>query len=297
MGGKAGCGRARGRRIQQYAHVVAAFVGGEQVGLAVAIHIGRRQAVGVAAGGESSRGGKGGRGRACRRGVEQHAHGPAAVVYGEQVGFAVAVHVGCCHAVGAEAGSEISLGGEAGRSRARRRGVQQHAHGVGVAVGGEQIRLAVAVDIGHRHAFGGATGGKDGQSSEAGRGRARRRRVQQHAYRVAAEVGRYQVGFAVAIHVGRRHAAGAAADTKEDLSSKAGRGRARRGGVEQHAHVGTGAVGRNQVGLAVAVHVGRHHAAGAEVGGEGGLGGKAGRLGPGRAGRGQQQRAVTGAVK
>ena len=64
-----------------------------------------------------------------------------------EVGPAVAVEVPHRHGEGTGAGGEGLLGGEGGRSRPRRRCVQQHRHRVRAFVGDDEVGPAVAVEV------------------------------------------------------------------------------------------------------------------------------------------------------
>ena len=59
---------------------------------------------------------------------------------------------------------------------------QQHAHGAAVAIGDDEVGLAVAVEVGHRHANVGLAAGGEGLLGLEGAVAV----AQQHAHRVAA---------------------------------------------------------------------------------------------------------------
>ena len=135
-------------------------VGDDEVGLAVAVDVRHRHGVRDGAGGEGLLGGEGGR------------WSPGAVVFSstltlllpivgdDEVGLAVAVDVRHRHGLGSAAGGEGLLGGEGRAWSPRRRRVQQHAHAVAGLVGDDEVGLAVAVDVRHRHGEGIGAGGE-----------------------------------------------------------------------------------------------------------------------------------------
>src|SRR5262249_53585108 len=133
-------------------------------------------------------------------------------------------------------GGEVLVGGEGSGGGPRRRRVQQHRQRG--RTGDEQVGLAVAVDVAHRH-------GKDprcrcgGDALRGGEGRGggpRRRRVQQHRYVIGEEVGNDQVGLAVAVDVAQRHGEGPASGGEVLMGGEGGGGGPRRRRVQQHRH-------------------------------------------------------------
>src|SRR5262249_1675762 len=128
LGGEGGGGGPGRRRVQQHTHRVAACVGDDEVGAAVAVDVPQRHRDGIAAGGEGRLGGEGGGDGPGRRRVQQHTHRGAACVGEEEVGAAVAVDVPQRHRDGTAAGGEGLLAGEGGAAGPGRRRVQQHTH-------------------------------------------------------------------------------------------------------------------------------------------------------------------------
>ena len=187
--------------------VLSCFVGDDEVGLAVAVDVRHRHGeVGSDPGGEGLLGGEGRRGR---RPASSCSAAPtpcwslklATTRSGlpSPLTSAVATELGRCPV------AKVCWVAKGTRVAPRRRRVQQHRHRVAVVVGDDEVGLAVAVDVRHRHGGRESPPAKVCWVAKASRGRARRRRVQQHRHRVGAVVGDDEVGLAVAVDVPDRH--------------------------------------------------------------------------------------------
>ena len=128
-------------------------------------------------------------------------------------------------------------------------------------VGDDEVGLAVAVDVRHRHGVGLLPVAKVCWAAN-GSVVAPARRVQQHAHAVAVVVGDDEVGLAVAVDVRHRHGIG----TGRRWRRSAGRRKVPcRPGLsrQQHAHACCSSlIGDDEVGLAVAVDVRHRHGVG-----------------------------------
>ena len=97
---------------QQHAHVVAAVVGGDEVGLAVAVEVPDRHGVRTRADGEVCGGAEGAGAR-----PQQHAHDVVVEVGGDEVGLAVAVDVPDRHGERSRGDGEVGGGAEGAVAR------------------------------------------------------------------------------------------------------------------------------------------------------------------------------------
>src|SRR5262249_35047086 len=133
-----------------------------QVGVAVAVEVGRHQEARVA-GGVAGRG-EGRRGCAGGGAVEQDGDVVAAVVAGGDVRLAVLVEVGGDHPLG------VAADGHVGAREAACAVGQEHAAGVRAVVGGDEVGVAVAVEVARGRGEGPAAGAEGGLAGErAGR--------------------------------------------------------------------------------------------------------------------------------
>jgi len=129
---------------QQHAHVVAAEIGGDEIGKAVVVEIGHGDGVGAIARRE------GGRGLEAAVAVaQQHAHVVAVVIGRHEIGKGVVVEIGHGDGAGPVAHLERDRGLEVALiflALALLVG-QQHAHVVAAEIGGDEVGDVVNVDV------------------------------------------------------------------------------------------------------------------------------------------------------
>src|SRR5208282_2922618 len=243
----------------------------DQVWLAVAVNVDRRHRERLGARAEGPLDIEAGPGGARGGGVEQHRDRVVDPVRRDQVGLAVTVDVGRRHrdreAARGDGNGDGRLCDEADLTGARGCGVEQHRDRVAVGlyrkgavpIRHDQVRLAVAVDVGHRHRDWARVFTPGGVESllagEAGRGGSRGGSVEQYRDRAAILIRHDQVGLAVTVEVSRRHRGWGAARVEGLLSGEAGRGSTRGGSVEQYRDRAAILIRHDQVRLAVAVDV------------------------------------------